>query len=92
MFTIGDRLSKAREHAGLSQAQMAEALGIGRRSVVRYESGKIPPRPAVIAWSSITGVPLWWLDGAEAPLLLVINDKPTGGTVTTGKPTAQRAA
>jgi len=90
-FTLSDRLTKAREHAGLSQEQMAAAMGIGRRSIVRYESGKIPPRPAVIAWASITGVPLWWLDDAERPNLLVTNDKP-GATVTRGKPTTQRAA
>lgn len=64
-FTLGDRLTKARDWAGLTQEQMANALGIGRRSIVRYESGKVPPRPAVIAWAAITGVPLWWLDGED---------------------------
>lgn len=67
VWTIGDRLVKARQHAGLTQTQMAQALDIGRRSIVRYESSTAPPRPIVIAYSALTGVPLWWFDGSDGP-------------------------
>lgn len=62
VWTIGDRLVKARQFAGLSQTQMAQQLRIGRRSIVRYEASDDPPRSIVLSYSAITGVPLWWFD------------------------------
>jgi transcriptional regulator with XRE-family HTH domain len=51
-WTLGDRMRKAREHAGLKQAELAEEIGIGRSSVVNYESGRaVPSRPVMLAWS-----------------------------------------
>lgn len=69
-WTLADRLIKAREHAGLTQDELATRLGRGKRSIVRYESGtKQPSRPIVIAWAHQTAVPLWWLDSEiEAPV------------------------
>jgi transcriptional regulator with XRE-family HTH domain len=62
VFTLGDRLRKAREVAGLTQTELANSLGIGRRSVSRYEDGvQMPKRGAVMAWSMATGVPFEWL-------------------------------
>ncbi len=64
-WTIGDRMRKAREHARLSQAQMARELGVGRTSIVAYETDvddrRRPKRPVVRAWSFRTGVPYEWL-------------------------------
>lgn len=75
VFTLGDRLRKARELAGLTQTQLAASLGIGRRSVSRYEDGdKEPKRGVVMAWSMATGVPLVWLQSGQLPTM---ND---GGT------------
>jgi transcriptional regulator with XRE-family HTH domain len=63
-WTLGDRLRKAREVAGLSQTEMAEAIGIARNSVGRYEAGAYEPsRPVMIAWAFRTGVALDWLHG-----------------------------
>lgn len=69
MFTLGDRLRKAREVAGLNQTELANSLGIGRRSVSRYEEGdKEPKRGVVMAWSMATSVPFEWLmTGRETP-------------------------
>lgn len=66
-WTIGDRLAKAREHAGLTQQAMADAMRIGRRSVVRYEQRTDPPRAVVLAYSKVTGVPVWWIEGRDEP-------------------------
>lgn len=61
-WTLGDRLRKAREIAGLSQGEMADAIGIARNSVGRYESGAYDPsRPVLIAWAFRTGVSLNWI-------------------------------
>jgi len=61
-WTIGDHMRKAREHAQLSQAQIAREIGVGRTSIVRYEAGtQKPSRPVVRAWSFRTGVPYEWI-------------------------------
>lgn len=62
--TFGERLAKARRLADLTQAEMADRLGIGRRSISRYEDDMIAPNRAVcIAWSVVTDVPVDWLLG-----------------------------
>ena len=68
-WTLGDRLRKAREHAGLKQAELAQMIGIARSSVVSYESDRtVPSRPVVLSWSMATGVPTEWVLG-WAPVL-----------------------
>lgn len=65
-WTIGDRLRKAREHAGLTQSAAARTLGVSRQSVARYESGdRQPPLPVVMAWALVMGVDMAWLQGEE---------------------------
>jgi DNA-binding XRE family transcriptional regulator len=68
-FDINDRLRKAREVTGLSQAEMAREIGVARTSVVTYETGhKQPTRPVVRAWAFRTGVPYEWIcHGDELP-------------------------
>ncbi len=67
-FDMGDRLTKARKVAGLSQTEMAEAIDISRRSVGSYESGESEPkRHVVLAWAMATGVDGFWLLTGEAP-------------------------
>lgn len=85
-WTLGDRLRKAREHAGLkSQADLATELGISRGSVANYEQGKSRPiRPILIAWALRTGVPLSWLtegNGGSGPTSPA-PDSPDGPEVT----------
>jgi transcriptional regulator with XRE-family HTH domain len=67
-WTIGDRMRKARENAGLKQADLAAEIGIGRTSAVNYESGhSVPSRPVLLAWALRTRVPLEWLCGDDGP-------------------------
>ena len=62
-LTFGERLAKARRLAGMTQTQMAVRLGIGRRSLVRYEDDTMTPNQAIcIAWSVVTDVPTEWLE------------------------------
>lgn len=77
VFTLGDRLRKAREVADMTQGDMANTLGIGRRSVSRYEDGtQMPRRGVVMAWSMATGVPLEWLQSGQ-----MSHPDPPGGDI-----------
>jgi transcriptional regulator with XRE-family HTH domain len=68
-LTAGERLVRARKTiAGLTQDQMAEQLGVDRRTVGRWErSNHLAPRPLLIAWASVTDVPVVWLERGVVP-------------------------
>ena len=64
-WTLADRLRKARDHAKLSQQELAGAIGISRASVSGYEAGyREPPRPVLIVWAMVCHVDLEWLTGS----------------------------
>lgn len=68
-WTLGDRLRKAREHAGMEQGELAVRIGISRGTVSNYELGRgtRPPKVVVLrAWAYECGVPYEWLT-AGAP-------------------------
>lgn len=61
-FDLSDRLRKARESAGLGQAELSDQIGISRTSISAAERGSTKPRKAVlIAWAFATHVPFEWL-------------------------------
>ena len=61
-FTMGDRLRKAREMAGVESGEFADQIGVSRNTVTNYERDKVAPRKIVLnAWALRTGVPLSWL-------------------------------
>ena len=67
-WTLGDRMRKAREHAGLKQAELADEIGIARSSIVNYESGRTAPsRPVLLSWALRCAVPIAWLLGDAFP-------------------------
>jgi transcriptional regulator with XRE-family HTH domain len=64
-WTVGDRLRKARLHAGLEQTELAREIGISRATISSYEADKTTPsRPALLSWALRCGVPLGWLTGS----------------------------
>lgn len=68
VFTIGDRLRKARERVGLSQSDFAAEIDVSPRSVSNYESEAVTPKKIVLkAWALRTGVPLEWIETGEVP-------------------------
>lgn len=100
-FTQGDRLRKARQHAGLHMAALAAELGVSEASVSRYESGKQNPRRAqVLTWALATGVDCDWLldgtdhalRGAESPVPAPAPAAPAGGPVPDGSHPVRKPA
>lgn len=43
LTAVGQRLAAARAAAGLSQADLAERIGVHRQTVYRWEAGTQPP-------------------------------------------------
>ena len=58
-----DRIRLARRHAGLSQAELAEAIGVQRSAVSHWESpqGKNPSVDHLRAVAMVAGVTFEWL-------------------------------
>lgn len=85
-FTLLDRLRKAREHAGLTQAAFAEKVGVSTVTYSRYESGaRNVPDEVVERAAEATGVPLDWFyreDATPAPAEASPGLLPPGSTVT----------
>lgn len=71
--TFGDRLSAAREAAGLEQKQLAKRIGVKTKTVAAWENDVTEPRAARLQMlSGLLNVSLGWLltgegEGVEAP-------------------------
>lgn len=44
MISLGNRIRKARENAGVTQEELAERIGVSRSAVARWELGEIEPK------------------------------------------------
>lgn len=65
-WTIQDRLTKSRTAVSMTQLDVADALSVSRRTVERWESGTTRiSRPAILAWSVITGAPARWIETGD---------------------------
>ena len=75
--TFGDRLAGAREHAGMTQAQMAERLGVELASLQAWEDDMSEPRANRLSMmAGLLNVSMTWLiNGTGAGL-----DSPQQGT------------
>ena len=40
---LGEEIAKARHRAGMSQADLKNAIGVSRQTIGLYETGKVPP-------------------------------------------------
>ncbi|AKJ43790.1 hypothetical protein QQ39_06515 [Pragia fontium] len=67
MKTIHSRIKQARIDSGLTQAQVADRLGVSPQSVQQWESSTAPRRNRLVALCSILGVDSnWVLFGGDA--------------------------
>lgn len=64
VFSLGERIRKAREDQGLSQAEFAIRLGVDRKTVSNWEGSRNQPRYGdLMLIASVTDVNLPWLAG-----------------------------
>ena len=64
VFSLGERIRKAREDAGMSQQQFADELGVDRKTVGNWEADRNQPRYRdLMLISSVADVSLEWLAG-----------------------------
>ena len=47
-MTYSEKIKNARERAGLSQQELADQIGVGKRTIASYENGKTRPRSATL--------------------------------------------
>lgn len=59
--TVGDRIRRAREKAGLPRRAVAITLDVTERSIVRWEGGEPVPLSRLAELAGILGVTLGWL-------------------------------
>ena len=64
--TFGERLRTIRKRRGMTQSDLAQALGVTVQTVVRYESLPKEVKPARLeALAEALGVEVWELTGGE---------------------------
>lgn len=60
--TFGDRLAAAREAAGLSQSELAQRLGIRKKTLIQWETDRTEPRANRLQMlAGMLGVSIRWL-------------------------------
>lgn len=65
---LGERLREARTAAGVTQEQLAEAIGVSRPAVSQYEHGEMRPGLDTLERAAHhLGVRAGWLGFAELP-------------------------
>ena len=61
-FEMRHRLARAREVAGYSRAELADAIDVSRNTITNAETGKTTPRKLMLnIWALACGVPVDWL-------------------------------
>lgn len=60
-WTVGDRLRKARETAGLGVEEIAVKVGRTRNSVTKYERSRTVDVNIVRSYAALTDTPMEWL-------------------------------
>lgn len=67
VFTLGDRIRKARTVAGLDQRQLAAEVGVNRNTLALWERDAHKPSTAAVALvAARTDTDLEWLEGKAA--------------------------
>lgn len=71
-MSLQARIRMARRHAGLSQAALAQAIGVQRSAVSHWEAaqGKNPRVAHLRELANLTGVQFEWLATGRGPMVL----------------------
>lgn len=62
MATLGDRVREARRAARLSQAKLAQKVGIKQPTIAAIESGEIKETAHIVKIAIATGYSAYWLE------------------------------
>ena len=77
-MTIGEKIKEQRENKGLSQAELAEKLGITQDSISLWEKNRrIPNTPYIIALCKVFKISTDYLLGTENEFGIKENTAPT---------------
>lgn len=80
--TFGDRLARAREFAGMSQAQLARRLGVKTATIRNWESDRSEPRANRLQMvSGLVNVSIIWLMTGEGDGGPMMQDQDAGPEV-----------
>lgn len=61
-WTLGERMAKARREASVGRQEMADEIGVGVRTLERYESDVTKPKDGLLkTWALRCGVHYHWL-------------------------------
>lgn len=75
------KIREAREHAGLTQEELATKLGVAANTLHGYEAGKHDPKSVTLAKiSKICGVTVDYLLGLEDDNNIIASEKPASTT------------
>lgn len=79
MKALNERVREVREELGFSQEKFAEALGVERLAVQRWERGLVKPRAdSLHRFEDLTGCRLSWLLSGTEPKRLEDEEPPAG--------------
>lgn len=66
---LSERIRAARQHAGLTQRELADKIGIAQTAISQLESGKTQRSTYLLAIASACGVNSFWLAEGTGPML-----------------------
>jgi DNA-binding XRE family transcriptional regulator len=78
LLAIGRRIARARAAARLTQQDLAERLGVTRRSVQSYEAGKVAPYRHLDRLAAVLNRPKAWFLLDRRDLGLIVRDEVNG--------------
>lgn len=67
-MTLGERLRKARKHAGITQPQLAEISGVAQQTISKIERGMQQSSTEIVSLAAACGVRPEWLDNGTGPM------------------------
>lgn len=73
-MTIGDRVKRARKHAGMNQRELAQAIGITQPSLSELERGESRSSAYLIQIASACGVDAAWLATGQGEMLNALRE------------------
>lgn len=71
---IGERIKELRKQKSLTQKELAEALGVDRSSIGKYETGTLPSSEVVLKMAEFFGVSVDSLYGRDGHTIEAEND------------------